>query len=292
MEYFYKCPKCNDHSYADIIPLIGRYLKCPYCQNVFQFSSDRLVGEGDKYGPKKYYSEAEIAKLLQDSIKATIEADVSETDAPPVLEYKQSEQQNIQNIDAAKDVIAVAEVSAETSPPAGPAETKDPQKKNNDNHEAVKSIIAEVSKKDDLSLTVSNKTTSDQNWSEPQIKQEDKPTEKTSSDIVAMEDVVVKEKPIQQSPNNAMSGESRENDFLVDLPRIIEQNDILQLSLSRPPASEITSQLKPNPENITIPKFARLASDAIPPSEFKPHQTDAAPSFWEIKPSIRKDERK
>ena len=93
MEYFYKCPKCNDSSYADIIPSIGRLLECPYCKNVFPFSSDRLVGEGTKYGPVKYYSEEELTKLLHNVNNTTIvETKIQASDSN---QYKQEAQGSV-----------------------------------------------------------------------------------------------------------------------------------------------------------------------------------------------------
>jgi hypothetical protein len=106
MEFFYKCPKCNDNSYADIIPAIGRMLECPYCKNIFPFSADRLVGEGDKYGPKKYYSQAELTKLLADSDKPPIAPK-----AAPIFETEKSVEQRKETINEVVADVPVDEAS-------------------------------------------------------------------------------------------------------------------------------------------------------------------------------------
>ena len=77
MENFFKCPKCEDLSYENFIPNIGRHLLCPYCKTKFSFEPKHLIGKGTKLGLVKRYSEVELNQLFSTTFKNT-EAPVAE----------------------------------------------------------------------------------------------------------------------------------------------------------------------------------------------------------------------
>ena len=134
MEKIFKCPKCGELSYENVIPAIGRHLLCPYCETKFNFEFKHLIGEGSQYGLSRRYSEAELAKLVSESLVVAKEEPAKEepakeepTKEEPTKEEPAKEEAPAKTQEPEAVTVAVAETpKAET--PSAPVAKEEPAK--------------------------------------------------------------------------------------------------------------------------------------------------------------------
>jgi transcription elongation factor Elf1 len=110
MEKIFKCPKCGELSYENVIPAIGRHLLCPYCETKFNFEFKHLIGEGSQYGLSRRYSEAELAKLVSETLVVAKEEPTKEEPAKEEAPAKTHEPEAV--------TVAVAETPKAETPSA------------------------------------------------------------------------------------------------------------------------------------------------------------------------------
>jgi hypothetical protein len=110
MEKIFKCPKCGELSYENVIPAIGRHLLCPYCETKFNFEFKHLIGEGSQYGLSRRYSEAELAKLVSETLVVAKEEPAKEEPAKEEAPAKTQEPEAV--------TVAVAETPKAETPSA------------------------------------------------------------------------------------------------------------------------------------------------------------------------------
>ena len=115
MEKIFKCPKCGELSYENVIPAIGRHLLCPYCETKFNFEFKHLIGEGSQYGLSRRYSEAELAKLVSESLVVAKEEPAKEE---PTKEEPAKEEAPAKTQEPEAVTVAVAETLKAETPSA------------------------------------------------------------------------------------------------------------------------------------------------------------------------------
>lgn len=120
MENIFKCPKCGELSYENVIPAIGRHLLCPYCETKFNFEFKHLIGEGSQYGLSRRYSEAELAKLVSESLVVAKEEPAKEEPAKeePTKEEPTKEEAPAKTQKPEAVTVAVAETPKAETPSA------------------------------------------------------------------------------------------------------------------------------------------------------------------------------